>query len=85
MDFLKHLMEVGNRMYLEELAEESFPYSEEDTEEDIRVIHDFREEFIATYHKKNNRQFTMTKTYLIPTYKQKMRKPPEPTLSMDSA
>jgi hypothetical protein len=69
MDFIKSLMDRGNRVYLETLAEEYFPYSEEDTGKDREILDEFRDDFISMYDKTNNRQFTMTKKYLIPKYK----------------
>ena len=62
MDFLKELMELNNKLYLNELTKKQNLSEEE------------KEEFIQRYNKRNNRLFIPCKKYRIDEYKIKVKK-----------
>ena len=73
MDFFKSLVEEGNLHYLEELASTKYPIDDDDTPDEMRYLVGLQQVFIETYHKQNNRQFSLTKKslseYPFPRYK----------------
>ena len=62
MDFLKELIELNNKLYLNELTKKQ-NLSEEETEK-----------FIQRYNKRNNRLFIPCKKYRIDEYKIKVKR-----------
>ena len=62
MDFLKDLLEINNKLYLEKIAKEK------ELKEDETII------FINKYDKRNNRLFKSHKKYMIDEYQQKINK-----------
>ena len=62
MDFLKEILELNNKIYLEKIMNEKTL----DEEEKIK--------FIQKYNKRNNRLFTPCKKYKIDEYKLKIQR-----------
>ena len=62
MDFLKEILELNNKIYLEQIMNEKTL----DEEEKIK--------FIQKYNKRNNRLFTPCKKYKIDEYKLKIQR-----------
>jgi len=62
MDFLKDLLEINNKLYLEKIAKEK------KLDIDETII------FINKYDKSNNRLFKSHKKYMIDEYQQKINK-----------
>ena len=69
MDFVKSLLEESNATYLQEIAKVKYPILEDDTESDTDYLKSQRLGFIQDYHKRNNRQFELSKTYQLSNYK----------------
>ena len=69
MDFVKSLLEDSNVTYLQEIAKLKYPILEGDTESDKDYLESQRLGFIQDYHKRNNRQFELSKTYQLSEYK----------------
>ena len=62
MDFLKEILELNNKIYLEKIMNEKTL----DEEEKIK--------FIQKYNKRNNRLFTPCKKYKIDEYRMKVQR-----------
>ena len=69
MDFVKSLLEESNVTYLQEIAKLKYPILEGDTDSDKEYLESQRLVFIQDYHKRNNRQFELSKTYQLSDYK----------------
>lgn len=69
MDFVKSLLEESNITYLQEVAKVKYPILEGDTDSEKDYIESLRLVFIQDYHKRNNRQFELSKTYQLSKYK----------------
>ena len=74
MDFVKSLLEDSNVTYLQEIAKLKYPILEGDTESDTDYLESQRLGFIQDYHKRNNRQFELSKTYQLSNYKKAVDK-----------
>ena len=74
MDLIKQLMEINNELTLKKISEEKYTIDSDDDEEDIKYIHECRQNFIYQYNKVNNRQFVKTKSYMIDEYQKKINK-----------
>ena len=69
MDFVKSLLEESNITYLQEVAKVKYPILEGDTDSEKDYIESLSLVFIQDYHKRNNRQFELSKTYQLSKYK----------------
>ena len=74
MDLIKQLMEINNELTLKKISEEKYTIDSDDDEEDIKYIHECRQNFIYQYNKVNNRQFKKTKSYMIDEYHKNINK-----------
>ena len=74
MDLIKQLMEINNELTLKKISEEKYTIDSDDDEEDIKYIHECRQNFIYRYNKVNNRQFVKTKSYMIDEYHKNINK-----------
>jgi len=74
MDLIKQLMEINNELTLKKISEEKYTIDSDDDEEDIKYIHECRQNFIYQYNKVNNRQFVKTKSYMIDEYQKNINK-----------
>ena len=69
MDFVKSLLEESNVIYLREVSKLKYPILEGDTDSEQDYLESQRRLFIQNYHKRNNRQFELSKTYQLSDYK----------------
>ena len=69
MDFVKSLLEESNISYLQEVSKLKYPILEGDTDSEQDYLESQRRLFIQDYHKRNNRQFELSKTYQLSNYK----------------
>ena len=69
MDFVKSLLEESNITYLREVSKLKYPILEGDTDSEKEYLESQRRLFIQNYHKRNNRQFELSKTYQLSDYK----------------
>ena len=69
MEFFKELLELNNKIYLEQLSLKKYPIIDTDTNEDKEFIFTLRKEFQNLYNKKNNRLFVKSHKYKINEYK----------------
>ena len=69
MDFVKSLLEESNATYLQEVAKVKYQILEGDTDSDKDYLESQRLGFIQDYHKRNNRQFELSKKYQLSDYK----------------
>ena len=69
MDFVKSLLEESNVTYLRTVSKIKYPILEGDTDSDKEYLESQRRLFIQNYHKRNNRQFELSKTYQLSKYK----------------
>ena len=69
MDFVKSLLEESNVTYLREVSKLKYPILEGDTDAEKDYLESHRRAFIQNYHKRNNRQFELSKTYQLSEYK----------------
>ena len=74
MDLIKQLIEINNELTLKKISEEKYTIDSDDDEEDIKYIHECRQNFIYQYNKVNNRQFVKTKFYMIDEYQKNINK-----------
>ena len=65
MDFFKELIELNNKIELNNLAKEKYEIDSDDEEEEIEYILKLRKNLITQYNKINNRQFKLIKTEKI--------------------
>ena len=57
MDFLKHLIQFNNEIFLKQQAEIKYPIHDDD---DPEFIEQLRKQFMNKYNKSNNRQMKIT-------------------------
>ena len=74
MDLIKQLIEINTELTLKKISEEKYTIDSDDDEEDIKYIHECRQNFIYQYNKVNNRQFKKTKSYMIDEYQKNINK-----------
>ena len=70
MDFVKSLLEESNVIYLREVSVLKYPILEGDTDAEKEYLESQRRAFIQNYHKRNNRQFELSKKYQLSKYKE---------------
>ena len=69
MDLMKRLVDLSHKEYLKAEAKRRYPIDDPDDKDEVALMTEFRDNFIATYDKVNNRQFVKVKSYKIGDYK----------------
>ena len=70
MDLMKRLVALSHKEFLEAEALRRFPIDDPQDDDEVSLMTEFRDNFIATFDKVNNRQFIKVKTYKIGDYKE---------------
>ena len=66
---MKRLVALSHKELLEAEALRRFPIDDPLDDDEVSLMNEFRDNFIAKYDKVNNRQFIKVRTYKIGDYK----------------
>ena len=69
MDLMKRLVDLSHKEYLKAEAMRRYPIDDPQDDDEVSLMTEFRDNFIAKYDKVNNRQFIKVRTYKIGDYK----------------
>ena len=69
MDLMKRLVALSHKEFLEAEAMRRYPIDDPQDDDEVSLMTEFRDNFIAKYYKVNNRQFVKVKAYKIDDYK----------------
>ena len=69
MDLMKRLVTLSHKEFLEAEALRRYPIDDPQDDDEVSLMTELRDNFIAKYDKVNNRQFIKVKAYKIGDYK----------------